>query len=215
MADKLRIAVVDKYPIFRTGVVQALRRDKNIVVVGEGGSAEEAVQCADTKDPHILLLESAVPGSLKAVQAILQANRNVKVIFLASTEDQEHVTRALHAGVHGYIMKGVTGRELVKAIKAVHSGERYITPALAWHLITQPAAVTTRRDGEARPLLSIREQQVLDCTKKGLTNHEIANILGLAVGTIKYYKTLAFKKIGVRNRLEAIVVTNRSTEESC
>ena len=58
-----------------------------------------------------------MPGSLKAVQAILQANRNVKVIFLASTEDQEHVTRALHAGVHGYIMKGVTGRELVKAIK--------------------------------------------------------------------------------------------------
>ena len=215
MVDKLRIAVVDKYPIFRTGVVQALRRDKNIVVVGEGGSAEEAVQCAGTKDPHILLLESAVPGSLKAVQAILQANRNVKVIFLASTEDQEHVTRALHAGVHGYIMKGVTGRELVKAIKAVHSGERYITPALAWHLITQPTAVTTRRDGETRPLLSIREQQVLDCTKKGLTNHEIANILGLAVGTIKYYKTLAFKKIGVRNRLEAIVVTNSSTEESC
>jgi DNA-binding NarL/FixJ family response regulator len=162
-----------------------------------------------------MLLESAVPGSLKAVQAILQANRNVKIIFLASTEDQEHVTRALHAGVHGYIMKGVTGRELVKAIKAVHSGERYITPALAWHLITQPTPVTTRRDGEVRPLLSIREQQVLDCTKKGLTNHEIASILGLAVGTIKYYKTLAFKKIGVRNRLEAIVVTNSSTEESC
>ena len=214
MADKLRIAVVDKYPIFRTGVVQALRRDKNIVVVGEGGSAEEAIQCAGSKDPHIMLLESAVPGSLKAVQAISQANRNVKIIFLASTEDQEHVTRALHAGVHGYIMKGVTGRELVKAIKAVHSGERYITPALAWHLITQPTPVTTRRDGEVRPLLSIREQQVLDCTKKGLTNHEIASILGLAVGTIKYYKTLAFKKIGVRNRLEAIVVTNSSTEES-
>ena len=56
---------------------------------------------------------------------------------------------------------------------------------------------------------------MLDCTKKGLTNHEIASILGLAVGTIKYYKTLAFKKIGVRNRLEAIVVSNNSSEESC
>jgi len=82
-------------------------------------------------------------------------------------------------------------------------------------LITRPAPVTPRRDSEIRPLLSIREQQVLDCTKKGLTNHEIASILGLAVGTIKYYKTLAFKKIGVRNRLEAIVVTNNSSEESC
>ena len=215
MADKLRVVVVDKYPIFRTGVVQALRRDKNIVVVGEGATAEEAELCAIEKDADILLLEAAVPGSLKAVQAIIHAKRTVKVIFLASTEDQEHVTRALNAGVHGYIMKGVTGRELVKAVKAVHSGERYITPALAWHLITRPAPATLRRDSEIRPLLSIREQQVLDCTKKGLTNHEIASILGLAVGTIKYYKTLAFKKIGVRNRLEAIVVTNNSSEESC
>jgi len=207
--------VVDKYPIFRTGVVQALRRDKNIVVVGEGATADEAELCAIEKDADILLLEAAVPGSLKAVQAIIHAKRSVKVIFLASTEDQEHVTRALNAGVHGYIMKGVTGQELVKAVKAVHSGERYITPALAWHLITRPAPATLRRDSEIRPLLSIREQQVLDCTKKGLTNHEIASILGLAVGTIKYYKTLAFKKIGVRNRLEAIVVTNNSSEESC
>ena len=215
MADKLRVVVVDKYPIFRTGVVQALRRDKNIVVVGEGATADEAELCAIEKDADILLLEAAVPGSLKAVQAIIHAKRSVKVIFLASTEDQEHVTRALNAGVHGYIMKGVTGQELVKAVKAVHSGERYITPALAWHLITRPAPATLRRDSEIRPLLSIREQQVLDCTKKGLTNHEIASILGLAVGTIKYYKTLAFKKIGVRNRLEAIVVTNNSSEESC
>ena len=215
MADKLRVVVVDKYPIFRTGVVQALRRDKNIVVVGEGATAEEAELCAIEKDADILLLEAAVPGSLKAVQAIIHAKRSVKVIFLASTEDQEHVTRALNAGVHGYIMKGVTGQELVKAVKAVHGGERYITPALAWHLITRPAPATPRRDSEIRPLLSIREQQVLDCTKKGLTNHEIASILGLAVGTIKYYKTLAFKKIGVRNRLEAIVVTNNSSEESC
>jgi len=215
VADKLRVVVVDKYPIFRTGVVQALRRDKNIVVVGEGATAEEAELCAIEKDADILLLEAAVPGSLKAVQAIIHAKRSVKVIFLASTEDQEHVTRALNAGVHGYIMKGVTGQELVKAVKAVHSGERYITPALAWHLITRPAPATLRRDSEIRPLLSIREQQVLDCTKKGLTNHEIASILGLAVGTIKYYKTLAFKKIGVRNRLEAIVVTNNSSEESC
>jgi len=215
VADKLRIAVVDKYPIFRTGVVQALRRDKNLVVVAEGASAEEAEQCAAAKRPDILLMEAAVPGSLKAVEGIIRASQGTKVIFLASTEDQEHVTRALHAGVHGYIMKGVTGRELVQAVKAVSSGERYITPALAWHLITRPAPVTTRREAEIRPLLSIREQQVLDCTKKGLTNNEIANILGLAVGTIKYYKTLAFKKIGVRNRLEAIVATNSSSEEGC
>jgi DNA-binding NarL/FixJ family response regulator len=111
-------------------------------------------------------------------------------------------------------MKGITGRELVKAIKAIHGGERYITPELAWHLITRPIPARTQLDGEARSSLSIREQQVLDCTTQGLTNQEIARVLGLAVGTIKYYKTLAFKKMGVRNRLEAMVMATKTPEES-
>ena len=209
MADKIRIAIVDHYPIFRQGVVQAIGRAKNIVVVAEGATAEDAEHFAREWKLDVLLLEAAVPGSLAAAKAILQAHPNAKVIFLAASEDDEHASDALHAGAHGYVMKGITGPELVKTIKAVHGGERYISPELAWRLVTRPAPAPV----EDRPHLSLREQQVLDHTSKGLSNQEIAQILGLAVGTIKYYKTLVFKKMGARNRLEAILAADKIAKQ--
>jgi DNA-binding NarL/FixJ family response regulator len=212
VAEGNRIAIVDNYPIFRQGVVQALRRDKKFVVVAEGATAEEATRFANEKALDVLLLEVAVPGSLNVAETILGAHRNLKVIFLASTEDQEHATRAMQAGVQGYIMKGITGSELVKAISEVNDGGRYITPDLAWRLVTKPHPIG--REAVSRPHLSVREQQVLDYTSKGLTNREIGSTLGLGVSTIKYYKTLVFRKMGVRNRLEAIVAINTLAKQS-
>lgn len=212
MSHRCRIAIVDVYPLFREGVVQAMRRDKNLIVVGEGTTAEDAEQLVRENEPDVLLLEAAVPGSLGAAQAILRAHKNVKVTFLASVEDQDHVAQALHAGVHGYIMKGITGAELVRAMKAVHRGQRYITADLAWLLANQAASPPMQREAGETPHLTNREQQVLDCTSRGLTNRETARVLGLALGTIKYYKMLAFRKMGVRNRLEAIA-SNKMTKQ--
>lgn len=203
MTDKIRVAIIDHYPIFRQGVVQAIGRAKNIALVAEGATAEDAEHFAREDKLDVLLLEASVPGSLRAAKAILQAHPSGKVVFLAASEDDQHANDALHAGVHGYIMKGITGPELVKTIKSVHDGERYITPELAWRLVTRPAPLPER------PHLSLREQQVLDHTSKGLSNQEIAQILGLAVGTIKYYKTMVFKKMGARNRLEAILAADK------
>jgi DNA-binding NarL/FixJ family response regulator len=205
MANKeCRIAIVDVYPLFREGVVQAMRQGKNFVVVGEGSTADDAQQIVREKEPDVLLLEAAVAGSLKIAQAILRTHKNVKVAVLASIEDQEHIAQALHIGVHGYIMKGITGAELVRAIQVIRAGERYITADLAWLLVTDSGPAPTQREAGNKSNLSIREQQVIDYTSKGMTNQEIARALGLALGTIKYYKTLAFRKLGVRNRLEAI-----------
>ena len=214
MVDRFRIAIVDVYPLFREGVVHVIRRDKNLIVVGEGTTVEDAEQLVREKKPDVLLLEVAVPGSLKAAQAILRAHQNVKVVFLASAEDQEHATQALYAGAQGYIMKGITGEELVKAIKAVHGGERYVTPDLAWRLITKSASPQAQCIIAGRPHLSIREQQVLDYTSRGLTSQEIARMMGLGLSTIKHYKTLAFRKIGVRNRLEAIVAVSTMVKQN-
>jgi DNA-binding NarL/FixJ family response regulator len=213
MAETLRVAIVDPYPIFRDGVVQALRKEKNIGVVAEGTTAQDAEKFAATKKIHVLLFEAAVPGSLRAAQAILSANPAIKVIFLASAEDDGHVVEALRAGVCGYIMKGITGLDLIKAIKAVHRGERFITPDLAWRLASTPASVIGRKAQSEEPL-TVREQQVLDQSSKGLTNQEIAKVLGLSVSTIKYYKTQVFKKVGARNRVEALFAMNRVSKQS-
>lgn len=209
MPDELRVAIVDNYPIFRDGMVQALQRGEDMVVIAEGSTADEAEIIAREKKPDILLLEVAVPGSLKAAQTILHAHPRIKVIFLASIEDYEHAALSVQAGIHGYILKGITGPELVRTLKAVQRGERYITPDLAWRLVTRPEPFLSARDAAKKSNLSVREQQVLDCTSRGLTNQEIARTLGLALSTIKYYKTLAFRKVGARNRMEAIVASNK------
>ena len=208
MVDECRIVIVDVYPLFREGVVQAVRRDQTLIVVAEGTTANDAEQLVRENEPDVLLLEVAVPGSLRAAKAILRAHRNVKVIFLASVEDQEHATQALHAGAHGYIMKGIAGPELVKAIAIVHGGERYVTHELALRLVTKPESSLAQLKIAGRPL-SLREQQVLDYTLGGLTNQEIASKLGRSLSTIKYHKTLVFRKMGVRSRMEAMIALNQ------
>lgn len=204
MAEEIRVAVVDNYPLFREGVVRAFRRDKNIVVVAEGATAEEAERFAQTKKLDVLLIEVAVPRSLQTAEAILRMCKSVKVVFFAAVENEDHITSALRAGVHGYIMKGITGHELIRAIKAVQKNERYITSDLAWRLVATPALVSSHQDAGDRRLLTLREQQVLECSSRGLTNPEIASALGVKISTVKFYKTRAYRKIGVRNRVEAI-----------
>jgi DNA-binding NarL/FixJ family response regulator len=206
MADTLRIAVVDKYPIFRAGVVQALLRQKKMDVVGEGASAKDAENLVREHKPDVLLVEIAVPDCLQLVRALVRERPSLKVIVLASAEDEDHAVQALQAGVHGYIMKGITGLELAEAVRSVCRGVRYITPELAWQLVTRSgSAPVVDRGVMASPSLNVREQQVLDYTLKGLTNIEIARILGLGLSTIKYYKTILYRKMRVRNRVEVLV----------
>lgn len=206
MTYALRIAVVDKYPIFRAGVVQALSRQKNMNVVGEGASAKDAESIIREHKPDVLLVEIAVPDCLQMVRTVVRERPSLKVIVLASAEDDDHAVQVLHAGVHGYIMKGITGLELAEAVRSVCRGVRYITPELAWQLVMRSgAAPVADRGVVASPALNVREQQVLDYTLKGLTNIEIACILGLGLSTIKYYKTILYRKMRVRNRVEALV----------
>jgi DNA-binding NarL/FixJ family response regulator len=202
MTEKIRVAIVDIYPIFREGVVQALRRDNRCLVVGEGATLEDAERAAGNQ-LDVLLIEAAVPKSLQTAKSILEKRKCVKVVFLASVEDEVHATQALRDGAHGYLMKGVSAAELVGAIVAAHNGERSVTSELACRLITR--SELPRSTGVE---LSLRERQVMHHTSMGLTNKEIASSLGLTVSTIKHYKSLAFRKLGVRNRLEATVFTD-------
>ena len=196
MVDNIRVGIIDVYPLFREGVVQAVTRADSLTVAAVGSTAEDARRIAWRCD--VLLVEPAVPGSLAVAKEVLD-NTHAKVVFLSASVDEEHVRDALHLGVHGYIIKEVTGTELVSTLRMVHSGARHIASDLAWRLLGPSDAILK----PAQPL-GIREQQVLDHTSKGLTNEQVAGVLGLSVSTIKRYKTRLFRRIGVRNRLEAM-----------
>ena len=203
MDGECRVAIVDNYPLYRTGIALVIARESGFRVVGEGSTAEHAKSLAQTRNPHVLLLDADVSDSLGTAKAILLTYRNVKIAFIALAEDLAFAAEAIHAGAHGYMTKGITGQELARAIATIHAGQRYIAPDLAWRLITKPASCPARREVVDREHLSPREQQVLNYSSQGLSNQQISLMLGLGLSSVKSCKTLAYRKMGVRNRVEA------------
>ena len=133
--------------------------------------------------------------------------KGAKCVVLTALDDVLTVSTALAVGVSGYILKGVSGLDLIKALKAVHAGQRYATPELAFRLleVSGDKGLGSKREGKRQGSFSPREQELLEHITKGLTNQEIARKLGLSQGTIKYYLSQLFKKMRVRNRLQAII----------
>jgi two-component system, NarL family, nitrate/nitrite response regulator NarL len=210
----LRIAVVDDHPLFRDGVVSSLAADSTIEVVGQGSTAEQAVQICQDLLPDVLLLDISIPGD--GIAAMREINRLcpfVKVIMLTASEDEQNVSAALEAGARGYILKGVGAQELVRTIHAVNLGESYVTPQLAARLLTmmRSTKVVAANVQEDLPGLTRREEQILDGVADGKTNKEIARTLNISEKTVKHYMTNIMHKLQVRNRVEAALLAKRKT----
>ena len=204
MVEPLTFAAVDEHPLFRQGLIQSLQRAEGVVCVAEGETAADARRIAALQKPDILILEIFIRGSgIAAARAIHSAHRNTQVVILTASDDEVHLTHALRAGVRGYVLKGISGSELVGIIRRVHAGEPYIAPALSAQLLVS-SRLETQPQISSHAELSYREQQVLAGVCKGLTDKEIADKLHIKTSTIRYYLAHIFKKLKVRNRVEAL-----------
>src|SRR5262245_50117217 len=115
MSDRLRVAVVDDHPIFREGVAHTLRSARALEIVGEGATAEDAIQIAQKELPDMLLLDINMPGGgIEATRSIVRTFPFIKVIVLTISEREDDVTKALEAGAKGYVLKGTSGSDLVE-----------------------------------------------------------------------------------------------------
>ncbi len=147
-----------------------MRSSKFVEIVGEGGSAEDAVRIAREALPDIMLLDVGMPGGgIEAARSIARVCPNVKMIMLTVSESEQDVAQALEAGAMGYVLKGTSGPELHKTILAVSRGKSYITPRLDVRLLS---LATRRKPTEVTdlPELMEREVQVLAQVARGLTN---------------------------------------------
>jgi two-component system nitrate/nitrite response regulator NarL len=212
-ANRVRIAIVDDHPLFREGVVAVLHSDTAIEVVGQGSTANNAIQIAQDILPDILLLDISLPGDgIEATREISRLFPYIKVIMLTASENEDHVSRALEAGARGYILKGIGAAELVRTIHAVNQGESYVTPQLAARLLTtMKAKATPLQADDPLPSLTRREEQILDSVARGLTNKEVARVLAISEKTVKHYMTNIMHKLQVRNRVEAALMAKRKT----
>lgn len=211
----IKVAVFDDHPLFREGVIESLRRQGDIDIVGEGGSGKEAVTAAIEKSPDVILLDLNMPGGgTAAVASIVAAAPTVKVLLLTADSSEDEVFAVMQSGASGYTLKGVGGAELASIIRVLYHGDTYIAPTLAARLLTrlngkQAQPTADRKSPWAD--LSAREEQILGHIAQGMSNKEIAATLSLSDKTVKHYTTNILQKLHVRNRVEAALLAVRSS----
>jgi two-component system nitrate/nitrite response regulator NarL len=214
MSKKTRVVVVDDHPVVRRGICATFAEENDFEVVGEGASAEDAINLATDKRADLVLLDVTMPGGgVEAAAAISQARPDAAIIMLSIREDLATVRAALRAGAHGYISKGVGGGDLIASARRVLAGERYVSPELAARLITEDAHAHGQPPSDGRinlrAALTQRERQVFELLGEGLSNQEIATRVGLSENTVKHYMTPLLQKLGVRNRTEAALLAQK------
>lgn len=209
MGEPIRILVADDHPLFREGVVHSLAAEPDLAVIGQAASGEEALTLARELLPDVVLLDVAMPGwgGLVTAEKLATACPAIKVIMLTVVEDEDQLVAAFSAGARGYVLKGVSARELAAVVRGVDRGEVYVSPSLAAGILV---ALTHRRPADPLGELSERERDILELVGQGLTNREIGERVHLSEKTIKHYITNILQKLQVRSRVEAALLAARN-----
>jgi two-component system NarL family response regulator len=195
MNGAIRILVAEDHLVARVGVTTIVNLQPDMTVVAEASNGQQTVELYRKHLPDVVLLDMRMPGmsGVEAAAAIRAEYPNAKMVALTTYGGDEDIRRALAAGVQAYLTKDVLHDELLKAIRAVHAGQRYLPAAVAAALAAQMP----------RPDLSAREIQVLDLIVRGLANKQIAYSLNIAEHTVKNHVKSILSKLGVQDRTQA------------
>jgi DNA-binding NarL/FixJ family response regulator len=202
---KQRIILVDDHEVVRLGLKSLLERHPQFEVVGEAGSARDALEQVAALEPDVVVMDIRLPGTsgIEACEQIVDQYPNIKVIMLTSYAEDEMLFSAIRAGASGYVLKQIASEELVKAIEAVGRGEALLDPAVTQRVFQEVRRAVKEEEASAFQHLSQQEKHVLLLVSEGKTNREIAKNLFLGEGTVRNYVSSILSKLGVNNRAEA------------
>jgi DNA-binding NarL/FixJ family response regulator len=205
--DVLRVLIADDHPIFRNGMRALLASVPDIEVVCEAASGDEATVKAAELQPDVVLMDLQMPGigGVEATRRILFASPHIRVLVVTMYEDDNSVFTAMRAGARGYILKGASPNEMLRAIRAVGNGEAIFSAAIAARLIDFFAVPKPAVPPQTFPELSDREREILDLVAQGASNSDIASRLVLSPKTVRNYVSNIFSKLQVADRAHAII----------
>jgi DNA-binding NarL/FixJ family response regulator len=211
-----RILIVDDQALVRTGFRMILEAEDDMEVVGEAGDGREAIAEAERLRPDVVLMDVRMPelDGIEATRRLLaQGNADSKVVMLTTFDMDEYVYEALRAGASGFLLKDVPPEQLVTGIRSVASGDALLAPSVTRRVIEEfvrrpPDSV--RKPPPAVDDLTERELEVLGLIARGLSNAEIAKELYVSETTVKTHVAHVLMKLGVRDRVQAVVLAYES-----
>ena len=210
--DLIRVVLADDHDVVRAGLQAVLKTAKDMDVVGQASSAEEAVALVDRFHPHVVVMDLSMNGmdGLTATRDIVARNNGSRVLVLTMHSEKEYLVPSLEAGASGYLVKDAADRELVDAVRAVANGDVYVSPTAARVLAK---GLTTRdphqQDREKFGRLTEREQDVLRFTAQGYSAPEIGRKLSISPKTVDTYKQRINEKVGLSHRAEYVQLALR------
>jgi DNA-binding NarL/FixJ family response regulator len=195
----ITILLADDHNIIRQGLRALLTCESDLKIVGEATSGREAVALAQQLSPDVVVMDLAMPllNGMEATRQIIHASPNAKVVVLSAYDDDEHVERVLAGGAAAYLLKQTAASELVCAIREVHKGNAYFSPAIAKRLQEKHSVENPRPRMDQSPQLSIREAEVLQLIAEGFLNKQIADELNISVKTVEKHRQSLMDKLNI------------------
>lgn len=200
--------LVDDHELVRLGIKRLLQDVSGIKVVGEASTGEEAVRLAKECIPDVVLMDVQMPGigGLEATRKMVRHNPDLKVLALTIYGDEPYPSRLLQAGAVGYITKGCAAEEMIRAVRTVNSGQRYISSDIAQQLALKRF---TKAEDSPLDILSERELQIMLMITSGQKVQEISNKLCLSPKTVNSYRYRVFEKLGINSDVELTLLSIR------
>jgi DNA-binding NarL/FixJ family response regulator len=210
----IRVLIADDQALVRSGFRMILEARQDIDVVGEAENGAEAVELTRTTEPDVVLMDVRMPGldGIEATKRIVESGSDTRVLVLTTFDADEYVHAAMRAGASGFLLKDVRPDDLVEGIRLVANGNALLGPAATRSLLEHFADAGPPRAAASTALAALtdREREILHLVAGGLSNAEIAERLVLGETTVKSHVSSVLRKLGVRDRVQAVIAAYES-----
>lgn len=215
MSNPIRVVLADDHVFVRDGIKSLLENEANIEVVGEATDGLEALKSVEINQPDLLILDIRMPHltGIEVVEKLRSQNNLVKIVMLSMHESEEYVLKSIKAGADGYLLKGSSKEEFLKALNTVSEGGKYFSGDISSILISQlthlPSFSETKQHISDEMMITKREKEILRLLLSGKGNKEIAEALDISKRTAEVHRFNLMKKLKVKNLIE---LSNKATE---
>ncbi|CAA9200575.1 response regulator transcription factor [Flavobacterium bizetiae] len=217
MSNIIRVVLADDHVFVRDGIKSLLENEANIEVVGEAIDGADALEVVAASKPDLLIVDIRMPNltGIEVVEKLRGENNNVKIIMLSMHESEEYVLKSIKAGADGYLLKGSSKEEFLKALHTVAAGGKYFSGDISSILISQLTNSSTSLEPKQsladEMMITKREKEILALLLSGKGNKEIAEALDISKRTAEVHRFNLMKKLKVKNLME---LSNKATEYS-